>query len=708
METPDLGNLIGVLDQLRECNDPNILLDLEESEFFTLGKDLVVHPILGYDYASLFLRAISDVFDDIRDQAGIGKLVIFSLNNLEESIAYQDAQYIALNFALKWSREMAKDIYNAFRSKYLKHKSEDGNLFVASLSLEGAIMLPILRSDSYLFIGALGLILNDFPDLPLDPNDPALLVVKALKLLGHCYDFRPTNKDIPHKISEFIGRNNFAVDAEAHYNYGIVRLYAAFQSNDAESLLQAMRDARNHFERAMSGQENRSDAELFSIIANCYVRFIELAHPLELELSARIARQILTERFLFTSETKSLHWSDVEYYLVQIIGWLSKWSEKISDATSWPNITPPMQQLAELYASIRTFNLVEGFESTASRSTQHLVLLPDLRSKFLHIQEASEKINRALKDPIWRSSAPESQVEFFKLAFDLLKEASDPKGDAANVWEIIRLAAEKDNPTLAEFLQTLETQSLTNDQKISKILERLDVQRKADLNVLAELGGANWDIIQNSTNSLRMVLDWDASSGKWKYLQVALRATAKYLERVYHTSPVDAVPGSTNFLYAKDSSVKGLGDDAVEANLENHAYNYFHLNEYGFKFGRQPIGETLGKPDLSFYFPNGPTFPVEIKREFSSIAKENIHTHFLAQAQSYSAGASQVSFLFVLDLTQKIKGAPLIDIRDCYYIDRIELVELNYPDCVIVVIIPANRYLPSDHSTYSRKIERKI
>ncbi len=172
---------------------------------------------------------------------------------------------------IHWSgtESLARQLYAVCEARYLS-TMVDGDPFIATRALEGAVMLPLLRDDGRMLFKPIGLLLTDYPPIPSGLAEPAHLPVKAIKLLGRCYDRRP-EQEIADRIRQLTGHPNRATATEARFNLGIVRLYDAFRADDAAAFLATLMDARQQFELAAVAMENRGDAELFGLLTECFL-----------------------------------------------------------------------------------------------------------------------------------------------------------------------------------------------------------------------------------------------------------------------------------------------------------------------------------------------------------------------------------------------------------------------------------------------------
>ncbi len=425
-------NLINALKLVDRTNDISLLFDqLSISAIFEQSNNLAEDEANIDIYMPILLKHFDNLYEETKNKTEAGNLLLSILARTSDGITYKDAQVATLGCASDWDDTTSKSFFRLFQANYLRQKDEDQYHFIAALSLEGLVMLPIIRGDNKLFVGALGSLLNDFPDIPADPEASADLAIKALKLLGRCYDFHPQMAEIAEKVQECIGVNNIAVDTEARFYRGMISLYDAFLSSDGDSLKHKLGEARDSFEEAKHGHENRSDAELFYSITNCYLMVMSKHQPFEVETAIRSSQVLLIERLLLSGEKASYYRVETEYHMVKLINWLGKWLEEISSAKTWPNIIPPMHLLANVYAAIRRMDILSGIIKTASQSVIDLILLPDMQGRFIQVQEMTSKIEQVLSNATWRNQATVDEIEFYEIAQNVLNGSISPKGEAA-------------------------------------------------------------------------------------------------------------------------------------------------------------------------------------------------------------------------------------------------------------------------------------
>jgi hypothetical protein len=146
-----------------ECGAPAAVFDfIPEYSIWQHARAIFDDPEQGGLVGPTLLRAICEALDVIRDRASATDTVLYALKPSFDSLVYNAAQKTVLSHALEWSSDTAKQFYSVFEHDYLKTAVGDGDQFVASLALEGAVMLPIYRADERLLYSAIGLLLNEF------------------------------------------------------------------------------------------------------------------------------------------------------------------------------------------------------------------------------------------------------------------------------------------------------------------------------------------------------------------------------------------------------------------------------------------------------------------------------------------------------------------------------------------------------------------
>ncbi len=699
MTTSSLEQVTQAIIESDMRHDPSSLFTaIPEEIIWTHAVTILDDPESNYLLGPTLLQGIGDAFLLLSNRSAACTIILHALQFSRESFIYQQAQHIVLQYAKTWEKQIARRFFDTFEEVYQEVK-DGGDQFLARLALEGTVLLPIFREDRALLYRAISLLLDDFPPPPDDPSNSADLPVKAIQLLGQCYDYCPHEPAIVTKVRECRSCINYFVAAEASFVLGIISLYEAFQASSESACIEALERAVQQFQSAISSEEGRSDAELFATITKCYVLFLQSAPAMPITNTIRHAQHLLTERLLLFGNGEQSKTAEVEFQLVQLLLQLERWATTLADITQWPDLKLSLQILADAYAAIRKIEASSHFIEIVEEKTQHMVMLPYVSGKFLHIQEVIAKLTRILSDNDWREQAAPPEREFCELLLRTIQDVSSPKERAATDLEKLRLAAEQINPTLAASIAAFQQSGKTRSEEVVEFAWHYLNHRQTSFMEFPISEGPAKEICAHLLTELKEKLRWDPSTKKWWYLSYAVRLTVFYLIRLYRITPGEATPTDVSFLFAEGlKKLTGKGIHAVEEDLENHFYSTMYIADALGTIRRQPLSIAPGKPDLCFTFNGDILFPIEVKREHHNISRQHISHKYVAQAQSYAAALHGISFLFILDLTPKPLGTPLRNVVDCCFIEHRPAALATQKDYVIVVVFPANRPRPSDHS----------
>lgn len=683
-------SLVQALHDADATGDVTIIFDiLPEETILRYARD-VIDSDVSNDVGPSLLNAIERRFETLSGQKSAMNIVIYVLAlSSVDSLVYASAQRVVLSNAHSLDLSTAKKVCGLFHERY-KNEVVAGDQFIAAKALEGAVMLALFRNDPGLLFLAIGLLLTEFPPIPVSVEDASDLAVLALRLLGRCYDHQPDNPSIVKKIHELITSENTAVHLAAQFNAGIVNFYDAFRSADHKSLVIKLGAARNDFELVSQQGENQADAELLYLVCDCFLILMDAGSNEEYALKARQAKRILIERLLLLGNDDNPYGSKLETSMIAILSLLADWESHLSEAIYAPDLRVPMSALAEIYTTIREFDATENVTMNLLHSTLDLVMLPSVRSHFIQIQEVRRKVLTVLNDPIWRQAAQPTEIAFYETVWSEITRNSDPKALAAPQLDKLVEEAAKYKPQLASYMQN----AFRDGKDVIDVLADVLQREYEPATFLAE---PERSIVQNLVSEFRMKVPTETIM--FKFLEQAIKETVHYAYSLF----ISNYEADLAFLFATPS---GLGIKAAEKDLETHFYKIMRFSATS-KVEKQPPGIAPGRPDLCYRFPDDIIFPIEVKREETDISFDNIRQNYLAQAQTYATSQSGISFLFVLDVTEKKLGIPIRNFRDHFKIDQFILQESAVQDYVIVVVFPANRVRPSDHSWKSTEGKRK-
>lgn len=187
-----------------------------------------------------------------------------------------------------------------------------------------------------------------------------------------------------------------------------------------------------------------------------------------------------------------------------------------------------------------------------------------------------------------------------------------------------------------------------------------------------------------------------------RYSKKKLNAFLRILEETIRYLVLSIKSKRNNkFKYLYTQKNDGLGDSASERDFQDSLFEHFMYSNIAYGADEEIINfADGGRIDIVFNIQDD-KFPIELKKTKEAISKEAIREKYLEQIHTYIYGYNQLGIFAVLDLTEKV--APVNDVRNLVYLDHIRPLydlEDKYPDYIVVIIIPGNKPLPSEKSTY--------
>jgi len=678
---------------------------LAESQVLAQAEMIMTDSALRSETGPVLIEAIAPRATKAELQRSVARVLVAALQAPYDPFLFRDAQRTVLESAPLWLPDVAGTFFETFETHYRYLLTNNGSSYVAALALEGAIALALHQPQATgLLDSAIGVLLRYFPPVPVDPADPAFLPVKALKLLGRCYDLCPDRPGIKAKIQEMISSGNSAVNAEARFGAGLTLLYDVFRSSDPKTLQKALTEAIDCFGKAALMEESRSDAALYAELGQAYL-WLMTGMPRESVRSAvEKTQQALIDRLLTTDEHYEYATAAAEFHLVRQISICDRWLQELNTANRRADIRVPLCELATLYAALRQHDATRELTRAASGQVERLVLLPSIASKFVQTEDLVARVEEAYADEKWRRLAPSWEVQFYELVLREASAPAHPKTEVADLEGLKLAAIVGGAPSMAKEIAASQAAGVSSSEILFQIGLQMVEQEKAEEESVLALP-AEREIATAMTTELRTRLGDQYDKYALKCLKHTVLLLAHDFLLLFNANPGDTIPPDIGFLFA--APIGGRGDQAVESNLRDYLCWALKTAPSRATVEFEEKGLTPGKPDLMLRFSRNVVFPIEVKREFADVSPESIHVHFLSQAQNYGAATSRVSFLFVLDLTPKERDFILPYAPDRCYVDFREVLGGGQPMAVGVFVVPANRYRPSDSSTYSGKSRKR-
>ncbi len=93
-----------------------------------------------------------------------------------------------------------------------------------------------------------------------------------------------------------------------------------------------------------------------------------------------------------------------------------------------------MRELAQLYAALRDVDQGSGVATAATHSAGLRIMLPQLRGRFVQVQEVTARLERMLDDPTWSASLSSTERAFYELVLAEVRAAPTPKPPPPSGW----------------------------------------------------------------------------------------------------------------------------------------------------------------------------------------------------------------------------------------------------------------------------------
>ena len=211
----------------------------------------------------ILLCCIGAGLPQICDQAQAAATLLFALRPTADVFVFDAAQRAALAHAMAWSRPTARQFAQAFARA--AEQGRGGDIYLRTLALEGAALVPLLHDDVAAIGDTVTLLLSALAPLPVAPGDAAFVPVKVVKLLARCFELVADDRIVP-AVRALVDAPVWAVAEEARAMLALVLLHAA------------LRDARDAFTAASlldesawlaidAAEGERPDAELLVLVA---------------------------------------------------------------------------------------------------------------------------------------------------------------------------------------------------------------------------------------------------------------------------------------------------------------------------------------------------------------------------------------------------------------------------------------------------------
>lgn len=515
--------------------------------------------------------------------------------------------------------------------------------------------------------------------LDLEVTDNHFVLLSAIKIASL---FCLQSKDaIAPWLQQMALHHNAEIRSQAYYSIGKYYLFEALNSEDHLLFSQNIIQAHDRFQKAEDEIENRIDATLFKNISSFLIS-AKAGQTHELTHIYEDIKPKLWEFARYTIENK-----EVAYYinLVNSFSIIKILSELKTD--SWLDFRSEFNEVLILLQKIDVSLTCEniGFVHNMSMlsGVKYHILDDILITKF---QQEQHKLKRLVDE---YDDDPKVKEEIKQILELITSIEKNKKKDEADIVTLTAL--------FHRCFPNIPLDTVQND-----LIGLGNISLQSTLPLLTEYIGSNHslstsistgfsqgdEILASINGQLANLLPTYPLAKRIEFLLV-LRDVVNYF--------IQAVRGEKSrfqFLFKPD---------ALEADLQVNMLTHLHTTERAERYTPETKEYADGgRVDIN-YRSEVLQIPIELKRTHQKITWDTVLENYIAQAQTYAYSRDQLAIFVVLDLSDNQKSAPEANIRNLFSILTLpprQGIEIKYADYVIAFILPGNKILPSERSSY--------
>lgn len=560
---------------------------------------------------------------------------------------------------------------------FRKVLENENNAYIKTLTIEALVFLTIINKVRR------GSTLDMLLDIE-NEEDPFVLIT-SLRYLTMFFD----DQCVSEKLESCIEHQNPEVSSEAYYRLGLLKFLECNTSDDKAEFIDMLNRSSTLFNYARTQIENRTDADYFYNVSK-FIESFFTTNEKEMDNSFENIFNLLSVRSAYHYNQNLLA---IEYKLNKVFYNLKSIYESTNNHNLWIDFFNEFKKLSEYHYELLNVSLSgSGFQQTLLSRLQSQVnenILENLYFKNFPYYEI--RINTIISS----YSDDKSLSNFLSYLLEIIKKDEKKKDDDSIIEACVKIDSVTRGGNVAELVKRFKT---THDiQDLDHVLE-----------VIAEYTmarhGSNYEFItgfqigEEIFNSLYSSIKKEVPNYSNEKLHIFMQIMEQIIRYLILTvrNRRDEV---FNFLYTEKH--KGKGATASEKDLQDSLFKHFQYSGIAYGSSEEEINFADGGRIDIVYKINNYTFPIELKKTKQKITEASIRDKYLEQVHSYVYSYDQLGVFVLLDLNEKDK--PVNDLRELVYLDHIEpLYELKntYPDNIVVVIIPGNKPLPSDKSTY--------
>lgn len=523
--------------------------------------------------------------------------------------------------------------------------------------------------------------------LDIDENVSYPILQSVIKNLSFLYQDEP---EIIKKIESFKENENADVASEAYFRLGIISIFNdAFIDKSTEEFLTHIYQTKELFIKSSNLLENRVDAEFYVNIIDFFSLCFQENYSRIRDLFETLSIQNWT-RMLFSFNDKSF---ELEYRIFNIIKSIFGIYNIVRESEKWIRIDEELAKLCQYQCAIINSEIINSttyrkYLSNIKQTIDNSLLKP-YYSKNLNSLAVRIK---TLRNSIMDVTCPELK-EFLDYILNNIKAQNVKKNEQIDeITFIVKLKEMFPDKDILNIVKDLK--SVENIQTIVDVIgEYIKQKYKRDAEVIT---GTN--VGEEIFNRIKEQIDYLLPNYQVYSRNVFLNIIEHVISYVVSTMHSN----KTDYLFLYNKKAGGTGDEATERDLQDSMYEYFkktRLNSLALHYEKKDFADG-GRVDI-VYSDGKITIPIELKKTDEKITDEGIRKKYLSQIQTYIYPHNQLGIFILLDLNEK--SQPTNDVRDLFELEHLEPlydIKDKYPDYVVRVIIPGNRYLPSQKSIY--------
>lgn len=559
------------------------------------------------------------------------------------------------------------DLSDSQKSKKLKkqliHIVDDNseNSYLRQCALETICKLTISKTNSFRSQGTFDLLL----DLELD-DEPFILTL-AVKYLFYLHS--EGESQAIDKLRKFCAHKSAEVSSEAYFRLGQIYFFKEKDNNFLKNLTRS----QEFFQKAIIESKNRIDAKLFCSLTKILLTPNKEEQKTQL---SQIASIIWTIEVFTESHTVHPLYMGIYRIVLSFIELSNKKVDTFIDKSQY-------DELVSLHYSIINEELTNTLDDFFIKQFKE-----NLKTEYIEPFYANNfKAQKSRLNELKNNANTENEITFWEAIIELDKEQISKKKNFNTVLLSVKELF-PDVPT-DDIIKNLGNEDLEDTTKLIQRLIRLRPPKIHSMKTGSNIGD---DILKDQMINLRKrIPNYD----KNHLLEFEL-IFADIIRYVHRTT--QASKNNPDFLFL-------FNKDALEKELQVSMMNALRMisDRASFYSEESPESTDGGRIDIK-YESSSLTIPIELKRTKNILDEDKIKRKYLSQAQTYTYNKNQLGFFVILDSSEKDKQKPMNDLRDLFgimHLDTQHRVNERHPDYIIWCIVPGNKMLPSERSSYN-------